>query len=97
MFEPSAVTTLDHAETLNASLNVLLDTGDIDEDRSARRVLFSRKLHYLHSQLTKDSARPVVRQNEDANGFETWRRLFQKFALPSATRSTAFADTAVGL
>ena len=67
-FEPSAVTILDHVEILaaeytDADLNVFLDTGDIDEDRSARRVLFSRKLHYLLSQLTEDSARLVVRQN----------------------------------
>ena len=27
-----------------------------------------------------------MRQNADSNGFETWRRLFRKFALPDATR-----------
>ena len=31
----------------------------------------------------------MVRQNEDSNGFETWRRLYAKFALPDATRSTS--------
>ena len=40
MFEPSAVRTPDAVETPNeeyvdAALNVLLDTGDIDEERSA--------------------------------------------------------------
>ena len=35
----------------------------------------------------KDSAKLIVRQNEDSNGFETWRRLYKKFSLPGATRS----------
>ena len=37
----------------------------------------------------KDSAKLIVRQNEDNNGFETWRRLYNKFSLPGATRSTS--------
>ena len=94
MFEPSAVTLLDRAEMsageyTDETLQVVLDTGDLDADATAQRVLFSRKLHYLLSQLVKDSARLVVRQNVDSNGFETWRRLYNKFALPDATRSTA--------
>ena len=28
----------------------------------------------------------MVRQNDDSNGFETWRRLVKNFALPDATR-----------
>ena len=47
---------------------------------------FSRELHYLLANLTTDTARLIVRQNTDGNGFETWRRLYQKFALPDATR-----------
>ena len=94
MFEPSAVTLLERAELsadeyTDDTLTVVLDTGDIDPEATAARVLFSRKLHYLLSQLVKDSARLVVRQNVDSNGFETWRRLYHKFALPDATRSTA--------
>ena len=94
MFEAGAVTLLDNAEALtteftDAHLEVTLDTGDVDVDATRSRVLFSRKLHYLLSQLVKDSAKLVVRQNVGSNGFETWRRLFNKFALPDATRSTA--------
>ena len=37
----------------------------------------------------KDSAKLIVRQNEDSNGFETWRRLYKKFSLPGATRITS--------
>ena len=33
-----------------------------------------------------DSARLIVRQNFESNGFEIWRLLHQKFALPDATR-----------
>ena len=94
MFETGAVTLLDAAETrndefLDEHLAVTLDTGDVDAEATAARVLFSRKLHYLLSQLVKDSAKLIVRQNEDSNGFETWRRLYKKFSLPGATRSTS--------
>ena len=94
MFETGAVALLDAAEIrndefLDEHLAVTLDTGDVDADATAARVLFSRKLHYLLSQLVKDSAKLIVRQNEDSNGFETWRRLYKKFSLPGATRSTS--------
>ena len=94
MFETGAVTLMDRAELradafLDEHLQVTLDTGDVDAEQTANRVLFSRKLHYLLSQLVKDSAKLIVRQNEDSNGFETWRRLYQKFSLPGATRSTS--------
>ena len=41
------------------------------------------------AQLVKESARLVVRQNVESNGFETWRRLYNRFALPDATRATS--------
>ena len=105
MFEVGAVTLMEQAEVRTAAqgdftdvdLNVTLDTGDPDLEATANRVLFSRKLHYLISQLVKDSAKLVVRQNEDSNGFETWRRLYKKFSLPGATRSHVTFDAAVGL
>ena len=31
----------------------------------------------------------MVRQNVDSNGVETWRRLYNRFALPDATRATS--------
>ncbi|CAE7366017.1 unnamed protein product, partial [Symbiodinium sp. CCMP2456] len=97
MFEVGAVTLMDRAETRTPAqgdfgdkdLQVVLDTGDVDAEQTASRVLFSRKLHYLIAQLVKDSAKLVVRQNEDSNGFETWRRLHKKFSLPGATQSTS--------
>ena len=47
MFETGAMTLLDNAETsndefLDEHLNVTLDTGDVDADAAAARVLFSR-------------------------------------------------------
>ena len=94
MFETGAVTLMDRAELrtdefLDEHLQVALDTGHVDAAQTANRVLFSRKLHYLISQLVRDSAKLIVRQNEDSNGFETWRRLYKKFSLPGATRSTS--------
>ena len=80
MLETGAITLLDRAELMNDeftddTLAVALDTGDPDVEQSASRVRFSRKLHYLSSQLVRDSAKRSVRQSEDSSGFETWRRL----------------------
>ena len=87
MFDTGAVTLLHNAERrtdefLDEQLNVTLDIGDVDAEQTAARVLFSWKLHYPTLQLVKDSAKLTVRQNEDSNGFETWRR-------PGATRNTS--------
>ena len=70
------------------SVSVVDEQGvtSVDRAATAARVTFSRKLHYLLANLTTDAARLVVRQNYDSNGFETWRRLVKKFALPDATR-----------
>ena len=94
MFEQTAVQLLEQAEVspnaiTDAHLQVTLADGTADADATRNRVTFSRKMHYLLSNLTRDSARLVVRQNLDGNGFETWRRLYQKFALPDATRSVS--------
>ena len=80
MLETGAVTLLDRAELMNDeftddTLAVALDMGDTDVEQTASRVLFSRKLYYLLSQLVRDSAKLIGRQNEDSSGFETWRRL----------------------
>ena len=48
--------------------------------------MFSRKLHCLLATLCTGSAKLLVRQNDAGNGFETWRRLSQRFSLPDATR-----------
>ena len=81
---------LDPLEVTDEDLNVSVvdDQGATSVDRAATaaRVTFSRKLHYSLANLTTDAARLVVRQNYDSNGFETWRRLVKKFALPDATR-----------
>ena len=66
MFETGAVTLLEQAEArndefLDEHLNVALDTGDVDAEQTAARVLFSRKLNYLISQLVKDSAKLIYR------------------------------------
>ena len=56
----------------------------IDRAAVAARVTVSRSC--ITGKLTTDAARLVVRQNHDSNGFETWRRLVKKLALPDATR-----------
>ena len=58
MLEKGAVSLMDRAELradefLDEHLQVTLDTGDVDAEQTANRVLYSRKLHYLISQLSK--------------------------------------------
>ena len=81
---------LDPLEVTDGDLNVSVvdeqGVTSVDRAATAARVTFSRKLHYLLANLTTDAVRLVVRQNYDSNGFETWRRLVKKFALPDATR-----------
>ena len=85
MFDSTSVLTLERieenptVEVTDDDMAVMLDTGDVDKERTTKRTLFSRKLHYLLAQLVKESARLVVRQNVESNGFETWRMLFQPF------------------
>ena len=80
--DPDGVTDEDLA------LNTQDELGDlvVDREATARRVTFSRKLHYMFANLTTESARLTVRQNYESNGFETWRRLVKKYSLPDATR-----------
>ena len=61
-------------------------TNALAAEEAAAMRMFSRKLHYLLANLCTGSARLLVRQNEAGNGFETWRRLSQRFSLPDATR-----------
>ena len=95
MFDSTSVSTLERieenptVEVTDDDMAVILDTGDVAEERTAKRTLFSRKLHYLLAQLVKESARLMVRQKVESNGFETWRRLYNRFALPDATRATS--------
>ena len=95
MFESASVSTLERIEEnptqeiTDDDMTVMLDALDVDQEATAKRVLFSRKLHYLLAQLVKESARLVIRQNVQSNGFETWRRLYNRFALPDATRATS--------
>ena len=91
MFDSTVKTLIDDVEgrdrpLLDADLTITLDTGDVDPQAALQAVNFSRKLHYFLANLTTGSARLIVRQNEGANGFETWRRMNEKIALPDATR-----------
>ena len=79
--DPDEVTDEDLAVNTQDELGDLV----VDREESARRVTFSRKLHYLLANLTTESARLTIRQNYESNGFETWRRLLKKYSLPDAT------------
>ena len=59
------------------------------QERRIELLRFSRTLHVLLADLTSGAVKLVVRQNVVGNGFETWRRLFQKFSMPNATREHA--------
>ena len=63
---------------LDADPTISLDTDDVDPQAALQSVNFSRKLHHSLANLTTGSARLIVRQNEGANGFETWRRMNEK-------------------
>ena len=95
MFDSTSVSTLERIEEnptreiTDDDMTVMLDALDVDQEATAKRVFFSSKLHYLLAQLVKESARLVVRQNVESNGFETWRRLYNRFVLPDATRATS--------
>ena len=90
MFDSTSDSTLERIEEnptreiTDDDMTVMLDALDVDQEATAKRVLFSRKLHYLLAHLVKESARLVVRQNVEGSGFETWRRLYNRFALPDA-------------
>lgn len=67
-----------------------------DQEHAESIVKFSRKLHYMLAQLCAGSARLLVRQNVGNNGFETWRRLHEKFSLPDATRHVSLLTRLLG-
>ena len=52
-------------------------------------VKFAKQLHYLLANLTDDAARLIARLNEPGNGFETWRQLHERFALPSRAKGVS--------
>ena len=70
-------------------------TDQVVSDFKDRRQLphqlveFSRQLHYLLAQITEGPARLIVRLNEAANGFESWRQLHARFALPDRARGVS--------
>ena len=86
IFQPDSVDFLARSETSNTEILDAHFTSALPAEEAANMRMFSRKLHYLLANLCTGSARLLVRQNEAGNGFETWRRLSQRFSLPDATR-----------
>ena len=70
-------------EVTDAKLTYEAEGTGID----THRVEMSRLLHYALVQFTTSSASTMVRQVVSQNGFETWRLLHARFALPSETKS----------
>ena len=69
MFDATVKTLLDDVESRQTVLAD--DAGDVDNAAAQAAINSSRQLHYLLANLTTDSARLIVRQNLDSNGFET--------------------------
>ena len=86
IFQQDSVDFLARSETSNTEIVDAHFTSALPAEEAAAMRMFSRKLHYLLANLCTGSARLLVRQNEAGNGFETWRRLSQRFSLPDATR-----------
>ena len=87
MFLPDSTTVMDR---IGANSDVVIEDGHLevagDPQATNSRISNARRLHYVLANLCTDSARLVVRQNTGCNGYETWRRLYSKFALPDAKR-----------
>ena len=49
-----------------------------------KRVAISKRLHYLLANLTVGAVKTEVKNNLKGNGFETWRRLTERFSLLGA-------------
>ena len=90
LFDASISELLDRAALSDAEiLDTHFDMPGFPQERRAELLRFSRKLHVLLANLTSGAAKLVVRQNIRGNGFETWRRLLQKFSMPNAQREHA--------
>ena len=88
MFKEHVLRVMDAAE--EATSVITDDAVQTIEDNGVELtglIAFSRQLHYLLSLITKNSARLVVRGNLGLNGFETWRLLSRRFALPSTANN----------
>ena len=86
IFQPDVVDFLVRAETSDVEIIDAHFATALQQEEAVEMRMFSRKLHYLLANLCTGSARLLVRQNAAGNGFETWRRLSQRFSLPDATR-----------
>ena len=86
IFQPDVVDFLVRAETSDVEIVDAHFATALQQEEAVEMRMFSRKLHYLLANLCTGSARLLVRQNAAGNGFETWRRLSQRFSLPDATR-----------
>ena len=89
MMEPKLAPYLEQVEDMTTVISDTDLTEESNPTLTQQRVAFSRKLHYLLALITEDSARLVVRQNNNGNGFETWRLLNMKFTLPGTTRDVS--------
>ena len=90
LFDASIGELLERASTSDIEVfDTHFDSESFSQERRVELLRFSRKLHVLLAILTSGSAKLVVRQNIRGNGFETWRRLLQKFSMPNA-QSTHF-------
>ena len=88
LFHPEVTEVMDSAEIAAATVtDEKLIVIEQSEEAINGLVATSRQLHYFLSQTTTDSARLLVRGNTDLNGFETWRLLTQRFALPGTAQN----------
>ena len=58
-------------------------------------VPFSKQVQYLLANLTNDAAKLTVRLNNDGNGFDTWRALYERVSLPGRARSVNYLSRTI--
>ena len=90
LYKPIAKMLMDRVESLTTEVtDAQTDEFDNQNGGTLRLTEFSRQLHYLLAQVTEGSARVTVRMNEDDNGFETWRLLNERFAMPNRAKGVS--------
>ena len=90
MYKPVAQDLIDRIEGSAAQIDdASTHQEEIRNYPGQELVRFEKQLHYLLANLADDAARLIVRLNDTGNGFEIWRQLHERFALPSRAKGVS--------
>ena len=77
-------------QSAQAIANDQLEQAAPDQDTADKWLQLSGDLHFLLVNTCDGAASTICRQNMLGNGFETWRQLHLRYALPLGTRSIGY-------